>query len=31
VIDLNDIERIADVLLEHAVPLERTTAVLRSG
>jgi molybdopterin-guanine dinucleotide biosynthesis protein B len=31
VIDLNDIERIADVLLEHAVPLESATAAMRSG
>lgn len=31
VIGLNDIERIADVLLEHAVPLESATAAMRSG
>jgi len=31
VIDLNDIERIADVLLEHATPLAATMATMRSG
>jgi molybdopterin-guanine dinucleotide biosynthesis protein B len=31
VLDLDDIERIADVLLEHATPLQGATAVLRSG
>src|SRR5690242_16001963 len=31
VIDLDDIERIADVLLEHATPLRRATAAMRSA
>jgi molybdopterin-guanine dinucleotide biosynthesis protein B len=31
VIDLNDIERIADVLLEHATPLSTAAAALRSA
>ena len=31
VIDLNDIERIADVLLEHATPLQRVAAAMRSA
>ena len=31
VIDLNDIERIVDVLLQHAVPLQRSAAALRSA
>ncbi len=31
VLDLDDIERIADVLLEHAMPLQGATAAMRSG
>src|SRR3954447_16755130 len=31
VIDLNDIEVIADVLLQHAVPLQSTAAAMRGG
>src|SRR5690242_6873891 len=31
VIDLDDIERIADALLEHATPLRRATAAMRSA
>jgi len=31
VLDLDDIERIADVLLEHATPLQGATAAMRSG
>jgi molybdopterin-guanine dinucleotide biosynthesis protein B len=31
VLDLNDIERIADVLLEHATPLQGATGTMRSG
>jgi len=31
VIDLNDIEAIADVLLERAVPLAGAAAAMRSG
>ena len=31
VLDLNDIERIADVLLEHAMPLKSAAAAMRSG
>jgi molybdopterin-guanine dinucleotide biosynthesis adapter protein len=31
VIDLNDIERIVDVLLEHAVPLQSTAAAMRGA
>jgi len=31
VIDLDDIERIVDVLLRHAMPLQRAAAAMRSG
>jgi molybdopterin-guanine dinucleotide biosynthesis protein B len=31
VLDLDDIERIADVLLEHAMPLKSAVAAMRSG
>jgi len=31
VLDLDDIERIADVLLEHAMPFQGATAAMRSG
>jgi molybdopterin-guanine dinucleotide biosynthesis protein MobB len=31
VIDLNDIERIADVLLKHATPLQRAAVAMRSA
>jgi molybdopterin-guanine dinucleotide biosynthesis protein B len=31
VIDLNDIEAIADVLLQHAVPLQSAAAAMRSA
>ena len=31
VVDLNDIERIVDVLLQHAVPLSSATAAMRSA
>jgi molybdopterin-guanine dinucleotide biosynthesis protein B len=31
VLDLDDIERIADVLLEHATPLQDAAAAMRSG
>jgi molybdopterin-guanine dinucleotide biosynthesis protein B len=31
VLDLDDIERIADILLEHAMPLKSAVAAMRSG
>jgi molybdopterin-guanine dinucleotide biosynthesis protein B len=31
VVDLNDIQRIADMLLEHALPLDQAVAALRNG